>query len=97
MPLEQCKEAVSNYKQIVDFSGLENGITSNQYCAYDAAGREKCHGDNATILFKSSNARVASVVGVINFGIGCSSGLPAIYTRVAHHIDWIEDNVWQQN
>lgn len=99
MPLGECKETVSNYKQIVSLPGLEDGISDSQYCAYDPEGRSgKCHGENATILqHTSSNERVPSVLGVINFAIGCSPDLPAIYTRVAYFTDWIEENVWQQN
>ncbi|KOB75880.1 Serine protease HP21 [Operophtera brumata] len=36
-----------------------------------------------------------TVIGVTSFGQACGfTGVPAIYTRVAHYLPWIESIVW---
>lgn len=38
------------------------------------------------------------VVGITSVGGVCGIGnAKAIYTKVSHYIDWIEDNVWGAN
>lgn len=37
------------------------------------------------------------IVGVTSFGKNCGSQIPAVYTRVAYYLDWIESVVWPQN
>lgn len=97
MPLKECNETMSNYFPFFNVPALENGISGKYYCAYDTASRnEICQEDNAAILqyFSNSNARVATVVGVNYFSLGCGSNLPAVYTRIAPFVDWIEEIVW---
>lgn len=40
-------------------------------------------------------AFVPYIVGLTSFGIGCANGVPSVYTRISHYLDWIESNVWQ--
>lgn len=37
------------------------------------------------------------IVGITSFGAICGSGLPSVYTRVSHYLDWIEENVWPED
>jgi secreted trypsin-like serine protease len=35
------------------------------------------------------------IMGITSFGKKCGDeGLPAVYTRVSHYLDWIEGIVW---
>lgn len=47
-------------------------------------------------MFSSSVYCMYTIVGVTSFGsVYCGSiGIPAIYTKVFHYLDWIEASVW---
>lgn len=34
------------------------------------------------------------LIGITSFGKGCATAAPAIYTRVAAYVQWIESIVW---
>ncbi|XP_031631877.1 serine/threonine-protein phosphatase 6 regulatory ankyrin repeat subunit C-like [Contarinia nasturtii] len=97
MPLSQCNSTMINWNRAVNDAGLRNGLIEGQYCAYDPNGRrDSCQGDSGGPLqYFTANKTVATVVGIVSFGVGCGSSLPAIYTRVAYYLDWIEPIVWQ--
>lgn len=98
MPSPQCNTTLLNYNQQVNAASIRNGISEGQYCAYDPRGKvDACQGDSGGPLqvFRSSNTAIATVVGVVSFGIGCGSpGVPGVYTRVAFYLDWIAQHVW---
>lgn len=97
VPLQQCNESYILYNEFLDFPAFRGGISQGQYCALDPQGKsDSCQGDSGGPLqiFNESNAGVATVVGVVSFGIDCGSQLPAIYTRVAYYLNWIESIVW---
>lgn len=85
MPLSQCKTAMKQF-----------GINDSHYCAYDPQRRnDSCQGDSGGPLQIPAHGSVeAKVVGIVSFGIGCASGYPGVYTRVAYYLDWIESLVW---
>lgn len=85
MPLSQCKMVMKQY-----------GIDDGHYCAYDPKQRnDSCQGDSGGPLQIPANDSVeAKVIGIVSFGIGCASGFPGIYTRIAFYLDWIESLVW---
>lgn len=68
----------------------------NFSCAYDELmDSDSCQGDSGGPLqFFNQNVHMADIVGIVSFGIGCGYRLPAIYTRVAYYVDWIERIVW---
>lgn len=72
------------------------GIDDGNYCAYDPNRRnDSCQGDSGGPLQTPAHDIVeAKVLGIVSFGIGCASGYPGIYTRVAYYLDWIESIVW---
>ncbi|XP_004922188.1 serine protease snake [Bombyx mori] len=74
------------------------GFAATQMCAGELrGGKDTCQGDSGSPLQVASkdNQCIFHVVGVTSFGRRCAeSGYPAIYTRVASFIDWIESVVW---
>lgn len=40
------------------------------------------------------DSSIATVVGIISFGVDCGYNLPGVYTRVANYREWIESVVW---
>lgn len=97
MLLEECNTTLLDSNKILNFATLRTGVSEGQYCAYDPkAGNDSCQGDSGGPLqfFSDNTSGIATVVGIVSFGIGCGSTLPGIYTRVAHYLDWIESVVW---
>lgn len=63
------------------------------------AGQSECQADAGLMqpIF-NPNLRTFSFyqTGIVAHGIGCKAiGLPVVYTRVQHYIDWIETNIKQ--
>lgn len=88
--------------QEAQLSALANGINEGQICAIDpnatTTRADSCTGDSGGPLqIFPPDSKVATVVGVVSFGIGCGSQLPGVYTKVAYYIKWIESHVWLDN
>lgn len=97
MPLGECNSTILDWNRNEHVLEFKNGISESQYCAYDPQGkRDSCHGDSGGPLqyYPKKNSTIATVVGIVSFGINCGTTLPSIYTRVAYYIDWIESIVW---
>ncbi|XP_031632051.1 uncharacterized protein LOC116346252 [Contarinia nasturtii] len=97
MPLSRCNLTLINWFRLSNDASLRNGLNGGQYCAYDPAGRnDSCQGDSGGPLqyYQPNRTATAVVVGIVSFGSGCASSLPAVYTRVAYYLDWIEQIVW---
>lgn len=97
MPLSQCNTTLRNWGLPRSDPSLRDGLIHGQYCAYDPAGQnDSCQGDSGGPLqyFPTNESSVATVVGIVSFGIGCGSTLPSVYTRVAHYLEWIELIAW---
>lgn len=101
VPLGECNDTLKFYNDFIsDLAPFRNGISESQYCAHDPQGRnESCVGDSGGPLqiFKEGNIGVATIVGIVSFGVGCSSDVPGIYTRVAYYLNWIESYVWPKS
>lgn len=97
MPLAKCNETLINFNKNANFAALQNGISQGQYCAYDPNGKtDSCKGDSGGPLqMFHGNSKMATVVGIVSYGISCGTELPSVYTRVAYYIDWIETHVWR--
>ena len=60
----------------------------------------RCGGDSGgPIQIINTDSRITcmhTIIGVISFGAGeCGTkGVPGIYTKVYHYLDWIEKIVW---
>lgn len=68
------------------------GIFENSYFFFKCLNFS-CEGDSGAPLQIFRN-QFAHIVGIVSIGIGCGTGYPTIYTRVAHYVDWIESRVW---
>lgn len=97
MPFADCNDRMSLYNLLVNLPAFRDGLSEGQYCAYDPDGNsDSCQGDSGGPLqfFADANSSIATVVGIISFGIDCGADLPSFYTRVAYYLDWIESAVW---
>lgn len=98
MPLAQCNTTLLEFNEKTDLPALRNGISENQYCAYDPDGiKDSCQGDSGGPLQMIGNDTAATrIVAVVSFsGSGsCGTKFPSVYTRVATYLGWIESIVW---
>ncbi|KAF8767411.1 Serine protease filzig like protein [Argiope bruennichi] len=69
-------------------------LEDNQMCAgYREGGKDSCQGDSGGPLFVNQDNKM-TVIGLVSAGIKCGSPLlPGIYTRVISHLDWIEQQI----
>lgn len=95
MDLTQCNDTLVERNQLRQQPSL-TGLIRGQLCAYDPAGeKDACQGDSGgPIQITNISNAVSTVIGVVSFGEGCATAVPAIYTRVAYYLDWIESYVW---
>lgn len=99
MPIEQCNSIYMNFNRNFNLAVYRDGITENQYCAYDPNFQtDSCRGDSGGPLqiFKNPQTETAHIVGIVSFGLSCNTTFPAIYTRVAYYTDWIVSHVWPE-
>lgn len=75
---------------------LSNFYYDSQICYGGEEGKDSCQGDSGGPLQAISDNIYCSyiVYGITSYGNGCGNSIPAIYTKVWHYIDWIEENVW---
>lgn len=101
MPLSLCNTTILEFNEKYDTRALRNGISENQYCAYDPNGmKDSCAGDSGGPLLKIGNDTVVTrIVAIVSFSVSgtCGSRLPSVYTRAASYLDWIESIVWPDN
>lgn len=85
------------------YKARSTSILNNQFdekilCADNInAGQDECKTD-AGLMQPMFNPKARSFsfyqTGILAHGIGCKSvGVPVVYTRVQHFIDWIEKNI----
>lgn len=73
----------------------QNVIDDGQCCAYDSFGRnESCMENSGGPLQYFSDHQPPEIVGILSFGLNCSTTLPSVYTRISYYLDWIESIVW---
>ena len=96
MALSECNKDLLEFNEKRNVPSFRNGIDGSQYCAYDPNGRsDSCQGDSGGPLQTAqTHSSPAKLVGVVSYGIGCGTGRPSIYTRVAYYIEWIGSHVW---
>lgn len=89
-------ECSNTYKASVQLpAGLNK---DSQLCAgsrYEA--KDTCSGDSGGPLQVLHNEHkcMYKIVGVTSFGRGCGNiGVPGVYTKVAHYIEWIEERAF---
>ncbi|XP_018011160.1 phenoloxidase-activating factor 3-like [Hyalella azteca] len=62
-------------------------------CAGGVKGEDSCQGDSGGPLFVRTPTGGHEVVGIVSFGDNCATGAPAVYTKVASFLPWVEDNI----
>ncbi|XP_053660749.1 serine protease snake-like [Anopheles marshallii] len=79
---------------------FRDGIDEGQLCVGSlAGGKDTCQGDSGGPLQTITEPRscIYNIVGLTSTGSACGVGnSKAIYTKVAHYLDWIEQVVWAQ-
>ncbi|KAG5862327.1 hypothetical protein JTB14_036169 [Gonioctena quinquepunctata] len=59
-------------------------------CAGGEEGKDACKGDGGGPMVCEKGS-TWQVVGVVSWGIGCGqNGVPGVYVKVAHYLDWIK-------
>lgn len=101
VPTAECNATFLQHNQEAQLSAFANGINEGQLCAIDptttTTRADSCAGDSGGPLqMFPTGCKVATVVGVVSFGIGCGTHLPGVYTKVAHYMNWIEAYVWSE-
>ncbi|XP_047993032.1 uncharacterized protein LOC125231610 isoform X2 [Leguminivora glycinivorella] len=94
-----------NILKEVDVPILPHGVCQNQLrqtrlgynyelnpgflCAGGEEGKDACKGDGGGPLV-CEHGGTWQLVGVVSWGIGCGQpGVPGVYVKVAHYLDWI--------
>jgi secreted trypsin-like serine protease len=82
---EDCEEVYQKR-----YAGLR--VAKNKICTQSPEGKDGCKGDSGGPLMYSNSRYI--VIGIVSTGASsCDSIIPAIYTRVASYVDWIEKTV----
>ncbi|XP_037937109.1 serine protease persephone-like [Teleopsis dalmanni] len=94
VPLDVCH---NSYQEAGLTRRNRNGVIQTQMCT-KAKESEKspCQGDagGPISLVVDPTWRIYRQIGVISVGYGCGSAIPDISTRIASHLDFIENIVW---
>ncbi|GFY73834.1 proclotting enzyme [Trichonephila inaurata madagascariensis] len=68
-------------------------ITSANVCAGDG-DKDACRGDSGGPLMLAHTDGKFYLVGIVSFGKKCADpGVPGVYCRISHFLDWIEQQV----
>lgn len=92
----ECKDHFKRHGRLISENQFGDGVMCAQVID---GGRMRCQSDSG-LMQPIYNQRTGSFsyfqTGIPSYGIGCqASNTPAIYTRVQHFIDWIQEKVAQ--
>lgn len=69
--------------------GYEFKLHPGFICAGGEEGKDACKGDGGGPLVCERGGTM-QLVGVVSWGIGCGhQGVPGVYVRISHYLDWI--------
>lgn len=91
---------MQNDECVKQFAGnrlFPKGIIGGQLCIGALKKGDTCTGDSGgpVQVIRQNRGCLWYVVGLTSKGCSCGTkNTPAIYTRVASYIDWIEKEVW---
>ena len=81
---QQCERQMQQTRLGYDFK-LHQGFV----CAGGEEGKDACKGDGGGPMVCERGGSW-QVVGVVSWGVGCGQqGVPGVYVKVAHYLDWI--------
>lgn len=91
-----CKEQFKRQKKLISEKQFDESVM----CAAPInVGQMKCQSDSGLMQpIYNHKLRTFSyyLTGILSYGISCQEGnTPAVYSRVAHFIDWIQEKVGQ--
>ncbi|XP_067638576.1 serine protease 7 [Eurosta solidaginis] len=76
------------------FSSRNTNLITSQLCAGGEFSKDSCDGDSGGPLMRQNEQGRWYLEGIVSFGNRCGlEGWPAVYTRVADYIDWIEQTI----
>ena len=92
-----CKRTyLSKISYIPSFVKRPEYYAAGQVCAgFKKGNKDSCQGDSGGPLMVSTRNRII-MIGIVSFGPNneCAvEGMPGVYTKVSHYIDWIRDKV----
>ncbi|KAH0547058.1 hypothetical protein KQX54_016884 [Cotesia glomerata] len=70
-------------------SETRNLVYAGQLCATQPWGIGFCDGDSGGPLY----SRSGECLGIVSMSIDCGKGIPDIYTRVFHYLQWIKATI----
>jgi len=78
----------------VNYAHSSQKLIDSMMCAgYPSGGVDACKGDSGGPLACYVDGSY-KLVGVISWGLGCGkAGMPGVFTRVQHYLDWIENKM----
>lgn len=90
---DKCKDVYKKRGGIID--------PHAQMCAGGEEGRDSCVGDSGSALMREERPKIKGhvrqykLIGVVSFGprLCGTAGIPGVYTRIRHYLDWILENV----
>ncbi|XP_022218788.2 serine protease persephone-like [Drosophila obscura] len=99
VPRDKCNESYAVHPTAI--YSLNRGVIDSLICAGDTKQHkaDSCQGDSGgpLILNIHGEENQYAIVGIISSGFGCATNTPALYTRVASFLDYIESIVWPEN
>ncbi|XP_045766230.1 uncharacterized protein LOC123867945 isoform X2 [Maniola jurtina] len=84
LPHGQCQQQLRQTRL-----GYNYELNPGFICAGGEDGKDACKGDGGGPLV-CERSGTWQLVGVVSWGIGCGqAGVPGVYVKVAHYLDWI--------
>ena len=88
----ECQKAIEPLVEKNPYIFKNGTWNGDQICA-QGAGVNSCNGDSGgglVVILNNTNV----IIGVTSFGTSsCSSNVPGMYTNILSHLDWIRENI----
>lgn len=62
-------------------------VSKQQICTVTVSGEGACHGDSGGPLVRTFGGQ-KRLVGIVSWGKPCARGIPDVYARASHFVDW---------
>lgn len=100
MPIAECQTFYDDL--ILEFKSqmcAESYLSSTEI-------QDTCYGDSGSgVQFLTRNSSndndekilTPTLIGLVNFGIGCGSQAPGVYLKVSNYVNWMENLISPEN